>query len=165
MKKLTGFDFEYARKSGRHKLQLNKKAAWVKHLKPDNEMHYFDPVFSVTSPDADIVAKLGRFNALASKKAPWGGTSFYSLTRPTADLLRGTAEVSGVHIYNKSGDFIRANESFVMIHATGDGRKELLFDQEYILTDIISGKKTRAKQLSLDLKNGDTIIYHTEKVK
>ena len=165
MKRLTGFDFSCARKSGSKKLDVIHNTGWVKYLKKDNELHYFDPVFSVISQDAEIAAKLGKFNALAVKPAPWGGKSFYSLIRPTADLLRGTAEVSGVHIYNRNGDLIRANESFVMLHATGDGKRELIFDREYELTDVVTGRKQRAEKLSLDLKNGDTKIYHTGKTK
>jgi hypothetical protein len=52
-----------------------------------------------------------------------------------------------------------------MLHAAGDGKKELVFDQEYQLTEIISGKKYKAKKLVFDLKNGETLIFHTEKLK
>ena len=165
MKRLTGFDFACSRRSGRKQLSVTANSGWTKYLKRDYEKYYFDPAFSVTSPGAEISGKFGKLNALAAIDAPWGGKSFYSLTRPTADLLRGTAEVSGVHIYNKTGDLIRANESFVMLHATGDGKKELVFDQKYQLTEIISGKKYKAKKLVFDLKNGETLIFHTEKLK
>lgn len=165
MKRLTGFDFKHSRKSGRKNLEVTKNSGWTKYLKRDYESYYFDPAFSVTSPNAEVAAKFGDLNALASIDAPWGGKSFYSLTRPTADLLRGTAEVSGVHLYNKSGDLVRANDSFVMLHATGNGKRELIFDQEYVLTEVISGTKSKGNKVSLDLKNGETVIYHTEKVK
>ena len=52
-----------------------------------------------------------------------------------------------------------------MLHATGDGKRELIFDREYELTDVVTGRKQRAEKLSLDLKNGDTKIYHTGKTK
>ncbi|MBE6386886.1 MAG: hypothetical protein E7045_02315 [Lentisphaerae bacterium] len=165
MKRLTGFDFACSRRSGRKQLSVTANSGWTKYLKRDYEKYYFDPAFSVTSPGAEISGKFGELNALAAIDAPWGGKSFYSLIRPTADLLRGTAEVSNVHLYNKSGDLVRANESFVMLHAAGDGKKELVFDQEYQLTEIISGKKYKAKKLVFDLKNGETLIFHTEKLK
>ena len=165
MKRLTGIDFKHFRNISRKNLEVTKTSGWTKYLKKDYESYYFDPAFSVVSPEAEVSAKFGDLNALAVVNAPWGGKSFYSLIRPTADLLRGTAEVSGIHLYNKNGDLVRANESFVMLHATGSGKRELVFDKEYLLTEIISGKKSKAKKVSLDLKNGETVIYHTEKIK
>ena len=165
MKKLTGFEFKYIKNSGRKNLEVTKKSGWTKYLEKDYESYSFTPAFSVVSGNAENSGKLGELNVLSSIDAPWGGKSFYSLIRPTADLLRGTAEVSGIHIYNKTGDLVRANESFVMLHAAGDGKRELTFDRQYIITDIATGKKSKTDKVSLDLKNGGTVIYHTEKVK
>ena len=165
MKRLTGFDFTVSRRSGSHPLKVTGNAPWTKYLARDYELYNFDPVFSVSSPGAETVAVLDKHNAISSIDAPWGGKSYYSLTRPTAGLLRGIAETSGVHIYNKSGDLVRANESFLMIHASGNGRKELYLPEEQILTDLATGKSVKAKKVTLELKNGETVIYHTKGTK
>ena len=160
MNRLTGFEFRLERPVRRARLEVAAPAGMSKYMKPDPEYYTFDPGFSVVSPDAVIHGRLRNLPVLAEIRGPWGGKSFYSLTRPTADLLRGVAEAAGVHIWNRSGDLVRANAGFLMIHADGNGRKEVRLPGKRRLKNLADGTVLPAvDRLSLDMRHGETVIY------
>ncbi len=163
MNRLTGFQFQLQRPLNKARLITSGSGPLTKYQKPDPELYSFDPGFSVTSPEAKIHGKLGEFTTLAEMVGPWSGNSIYSLTRPTAGLLRGAAELAGVHIWNYSGDVVRANAGFLMIHANGKGKKEIRLPDKKQLTNLADGTIIPSTdRIILDMRHGETVIYRLD---
>lgn len=90
---------------------------------------YLNPVFYIDDPEADI---LGRF---CSDEKPalavsyrHGFPSVYCTAKVLrSELLASLAKWSGCHIYTGSDDVLYANENFVAIHASSDGKRVIHF--------------------------------------
>ncbi len=89
---------------------------------------------------------------------PWG-TSVYCLTPPTADFLRDVCTAAGVHVYSDQGDVIRANESFVMIHAVTSGMKTIRLQGPRTVRNLATDEVTKnVSSVTLPMKEGETIV-------
>lgn len=162
---LTGIKLETVRKVPRSRLKITAPDdPLARYLRQDPEYYAFDPGFKPVGNGFKTIAEFQGNPAVVSAEAPWGGRSIYSLTRPTAGLLRGAAEQAGVHIYNRTGDIVGANEGFIMLHAASDGEHCLELPRAMNLTDLLSGKTLQnVRRIERNMKTGDTMLFRIEK--
>ena len=146
MRALTGISFA--------KYQLEDKPAWEKNASagvlattlPDKVTDIkYDPAFAVADSDATILATLGGKPAAAVKMTPWG-RAVYLLPPAKTDFLREVCRTAGVHIYSETGDILRANQNFVMLHTDKPGKKTITLPRPAKLrnlqTDVVSPAST-----------------------
>jgi beta-galactosidase len=91
------------------------------------------------------------------------------VSMPTAiphTLMSHIAIMSGVHLYNRTGDIIYAGGEFVAIRALDDGyRRVCLPIADCLATDALTGEKVSVNDRFIDMhmQKGDTRILHIEK--
>ena len=92
----------------------------------------------------------------------------YSLhLAPTPKLLRHIAMLSGVHIYNLTGDCVYAGGEYVALHAVESGYRRInLPERGYRATDALTGQKVTVNDVYIDVKmeKFDTVVLHLERV-
>lgn len=158
---LTGIKLEKVGSIPRSRLQVvAKDAPLARYLKADPEYYGFAPGFVPVGNNFTTVAELNGKPAVVSADGPWGGRSVFSLTRPTADLVRGAAEMAGVHVFNRSGDVVGANAGYLMLHAASDGVHKLELAERTDLTDLLSGEKLQGvDKVERVMQTGDTMLF------
>jgi hypothetical protein len=79
------------------------------------------------------------------------------------NLLGRLADDAGVHRYVRDGSQVLANAGLLAVHAAGDGARTLVLPRPRHLTDALSGADLgMVVSLPLDLRRGDTRIWHQE---
>ncbi len=160
MRALTGIGFA--------KYQLDDKPAWEKHASagalaaslPDViSAIRFNPAFAVADGDATALASLGGKPAAAVKTTPWG-RAVYLLPPAKADFLREVCRTAGVHIYSETGDILRANQNFVMLHTDKPGQKTITLPHPAKLRDLQTDTVSPASAShSFDLAEQKTALF------
>lgn len=93
--------------------------------------------------------------------------SVYSLhLAPPTELLREIALLSGIHLYNLTGDCVFAGGEFVGIHAVEAGYRRInLPESGFSAHNALSGDEVTVNDMFIDLKleKYDTVILHVEK--
>lgn len=88
----------------------------------------------------------------------------YSLhLAPPPELLRQISLLSGVHLYNLSGDCVYAHGEFVAIHAIETGYRRInLPERGYLANNALTGEAITVNDMFIDLKmkQYDTVIIH-----
>ena len=70
-----------------------------------------------------------------------------------------------MHVYSRSNDVFSANSSFVMLHTSSAGDKEIKLPGKYKVTELLSGKKIgdSVSVINETLPAQTTKIYQLEK--
>lgn len=102
-----------------------------------------DPMWVVDDPDA---IPLGRIQGtsywgLAAKRINGGTRYFSSVPNLPSSLLRAIACREGVHLYTQTDDVIYANASYLCIHASSAGLKNLYLPALHDVRDALSGER------------------------
>lgn len=131
--------------------------------------HFVNPLFYVSDENAEILGNycMSGKPALATKKLDKGYTSVYCGAKVLrSDILMSIAENAGCHIFNYDDDYVCANESFVMIHAKYTGKHTLHFKRECDPFEVYEKKSygKGVRHLELDMKMGDTLMFHLDGV-
>lgn len=125
---------------------------------------FVNPWFHIEDDDAVV---LGRYchdgsPAMALKNVD-GVTSIYCATPVVrSDLLASIAEWSGCHLYEKgSDDVIYANENFVAVHASSDGKRVIHFKRKCSPFEVYEKRYYGhdIEFLEVDMKLGDTLMW------
>ena len=124
---------------------------------------YQNPGFYVDDPKATV---LGRycFNgkpALAMVERD-GVKSIYCATLVMrSDLLASIAEYAGCHLYAKDDDILFANESYVAVHASSDGKKTIRFKRPCSPYEVYEKRSygTDVDHIEVDMRLGETKMW------
>ncbi|WP_288513755.1 LamG domain-containing protein [uncultured Victivallis sp.] len=159
MKALTGFTFRKHSSLAAESFEMvSSSHPMVKYWNGIEKQEPFRPGFSVIDSDAEGLVRLDGNTVVAIRKNDWG-TSVYSLIAPGAELLRGVCNFAGVHLYTESGDVVRANESFLMIHAVSEGEKVISLPRSRGILNLDTGNVLPASDsVRLNMKQGETVI-------
>jgi len=165
MKALTGMSFKMTNKATDLRMGVVSADGPIGQTKSGFDVyHKISPCFEVTDPEARIVGMVDGKPALAMKEfGSW--RSIYSLTPLTVELLREICDYAGVHVYSRTNDAFSANSSFVMLHTSSAGDKEIKLPGKYKVTELLSGEKIgdSVSVINETLPAQTTKIYQLEK--
>lgn len=159
MKELTGFRFRKYRLSGIQTLRAcNPENIITKEL--EFAASSVNPGFAVDDPGASVLAVFdGKIPGLAVKKTEWG-TSIHSAVPFSAGLLRGLCRELGIHLYKESGDVLRANRSFVMLHTVSGGEKTIRLPRRYRVRNLRNNRIYPASdRITLPMREQETALF------
>jgi len=80
---------------------------------------------------------------------------------PTA-LLREMSRRSGVHLYTGEDAHVWAHEGLVSLHTVKEGPLKLSFPSGAGVRDLVSGEKYPGRELSLNVRAGETRLFQAE---
>ena len=160
MEQLTGFKFDKVGRMDKQVMTIADAAhPFMKDSRNAGEEFFFAPGFSVKAGEGvSILNSFGKYNIAASKETPYG-TSVYTLVPPSPELLRSICRVKNIHLYNETGDVIRANRSVVMLHTSSGGEKTVNLPWNTPAREVVSGKIYPAGKVKLNMKAGHTAIF------
>jgi hypothetical protein len=128
------------------------------------KVHYLNPTFSIDDPDAVV---LGRYcdtgRAAMAMTDKDGFVSVYCAAQVVGcDMLRSLAEYAGCHIYNQDEDVLYANEYFVCIHASFDGKKTIRFKKPCSPFEVYEKKLygENVESIEVDMQVGETLMWY-----
>ena len=127
---------------------------------------YLNPGFYVDDPAATVLGRYCRDgkSALAMTEKD-GYRSVYCATPVVrSDLLASIASASGCHLYLKGDDVLYANENYVAIHASSDGRKTLSFKKRCSPYEVYERKYygQEVDHIDIGLKLGETKMFRLD---
>jgi hypothetical protein len=123
-----------------------------------------EPAFYVDDPDAEVLGKSnGKATFVVKKFRDW--QSIYSLLPLNKELLQGLCDYAGIHVYNRDGDVISANKSFVMLHTSSAGKKTIRLPEKYDMEEILYNKPMgkNISEFTEELPAAATRIYKISK--
>ncbi|MBQ6925574.1 MAG: hypothetical protein IJQ73_13115 [Kiritimatiellae bacterium] len=124
---------------------------------------YLKPGFYIDDPGATV---LGRYcvdgrPALAMVERD-GVRSVYCAARVVAwDLLASLAAFAGCHLFGDRGDVLYANESFVAVHADGDGRRTIRFKRPCSPYEVYEKRfyGNGIEKIDVAMRHGQTLMW------
>lgn len=133
-------------------------------LKPDDLLN---PAFYVDDPKAQTLGAYADDGKpmLASVTRPDGVRSVYCANEFLhRDLLAKLAAEAGCHLFTRPGDTLYANESYVTLHATGDGRRTVRFKRACSPYEVYEKRRYGENVTSIDvaLRNGETRLWRLD---
>jgi len=128
---------------------------------------YMLPNFRFSNEKGYTLAKFENGDAAVMWKEFENYNSVHSLSFvPSAELYQHIANLSGAHIYNRTGDCIIAGGEYVAIIAVKDGYRRIsLPERGFNATNAITGEAVSVNECFIDMKmkENDTILLHLEK--
>ena len=121
------------------------------------------PIFYGDDPSAEVLGDLysHELPGLITKKV--NGIQAYYSAAPllSAEVLRGIAARSGVHIYNFRDDVLYANNSFIAVHTAESGTRTLRFPEKTSLYDVYHDREIGRdiNHIDIDMANRKTFLY------
>lgn len=114
---------------------------------------------------------LSRFTESKKPAVIWKKREDYNIVyslhlAPPAELLRHIALLSGMHLFNLSGDCVFAGGEFVALHAVEAGYRRInLPESGFKATNALTGEAVTVNDMFIDLKLNqyDTVVIHIEK--
>ena len=92
-----------------------------------------------------------------------GFTSVYCAAQVVGcDLLASLAEYAGCHLFARDEDVLYANENFVAVHASTDGKKVIRFKKPCSPYEVYEKKSygENVTSIEVDMKLGDTLMWY-----
>ena len=137
-------------------------------IKPNGEKAgYMLPALKFKDEKGYTLAKYENGNPAVMWKEFENYNSVHSLSFvPSAEMYRHIANLSGAHIYNRTGDCIIAGGEYVAIVATKDGYRRIsLPERGFTATNAITGESVSVNECFIDMnmKENDTVLLHLEK--
>lgn len=124
---------------------------------------YLNPGFFIDDPRATV---LGRYcsdgrAALAVADVDGVKSVYCATTTIRSDLVASIAAWSGCHIYCDSDDVLYANENFLVIHASGDGRRQIRFKRACTPFELYEQRAygSGVASIEADLLHGETKMW------
>jgi hypothetical protein len=101
---------------------------------------------------------------VAARKTPTGLRVYIGTTDAPAALLRNVLQASGVHVYVDSDDVISADDRFLAITATQQGRKQLTLPERATVRDLCDSSVVAANARSFEviMAKGETRLFVLE---
>lgn len=129
-------------------------------LQPD----YLSPAFSIDDPEAVV---LGRSCAtgkpMLALKQQHGFTSIYCTAQViSSDLIASLAQYAGCHLFLQGDDVLYANESFVAIHASSDGVKQIRFKSPCSPFEVYEKRSygELVDHIEVEMQRGETLMWY-----
>ncbi len=127
------------------------------------QVPFVNPRFSVADETAQV---LGRYcsdqSAAMAQKEMDGWLSVYCAT-PTLsrDIIAAVARQAGCHLFTDGDDVLYANENFVALHASSDGKKTIRFKRRCSPFDVYEQRYAGhdTDQIEVDMKLGETKMW------
>lgn len=124
---------------------------------------YLDPAFYIDDPKVKI---LGRY-CLDGKPAMaltehLGVRSIYCTARVlSCDLLASVAQYADCHLFLDAGDVLYANESFVAVHADGNGRRTIRFKKRCSPYEVYENRfyGKDVDSIEVEMQHGQTLMW------
>ena len=128
--------------------------------------NYLNPAFYVDDPQAQTLGTSADDGRVVFASVVRDGVrSVYSanvfLHR---DLVARLAAEAGCHLFVRPGDVLYADESFVTLHATGDGLRTIRFKRPCSPYEVYEKRfyGSGVESIDVDLKNGETRMWRLE---
>ena len=128
---------------------------------------YLYPAFYANDEDAKTLGSFcdcGR-PALSVKECDGYTSVLCGSKYISADVVRAVAEMAGCHIYNKDGDVLYANRSYVTLHAAKTGKKTVYLPEKYDVTEVYENKlyAKNSDKVEFELLKGQTVMFRLTK--
>ena len=116
----------------------------------------------IDDTDCEVLARHTDGNAAIVRCGFDGWSSVYTMNlcfEPS--YLRKLLSDAGIHIYNDRDDTFYLNASYMVIHADGDGKREVKLPRFCRIYDEIEERviSDAADSFSIQLRDGETVIY------
>ncbi len=126
------------------------------------------PVFYLDEGENGNVAGVRVFGRYANGRAgawfregkPYRRVYLGALAAPPS-LLRNLARMAGVHVYVDTDDVVEADQEFLAIHASTDGRKRIVLPAPMAVHDALTEETVAisVNEWTVEMKKGETRIY------
>ena len=97
--------------------------------------------------------------AVACTRRPEWSSVFVGSTTISTGVLRAIARAAGAHVWLESDDVLVAGADMVAIHATTDGRKDLLIPAGLAASDPWGATAPEHGRLALTMTRGETRLF------
>lgn len=125
---------------------------------------YLNPAFYIEDEETVTLGRsLSTGKTMLAMTEKDGFTSVYCTAQVLGcDMLMSLAEYAGCHIYSRDEDVLYANENFVAIHASSDGRKTIRFKKPCSPYEVYEKKSygENVASIEVDMKLGDTLMWY-----
>ncbi len=139
MAKLTGMSIECSKSERELRMTPTAKPSPITRYFTESPQYKIGPLFKVADPKADVLGQTEFGPALAVREFDnW--RSVYCLMPLDRKLLTGLCEYAGVHVYCKSGDTCTVNTSYLMLHTSTSGEKQIMLPAARTVCNALTGE-------------------------
>ena len=127
---------------------------------------FANPIFAIDDPNATVLGRYCHDGRAALALVETNGVkSVYSAAQVMrSDLLASIAEWSGCHLFEKGvGDVLYANENYVCVHASSDGKRTIRFKRRCSPYEVYEKRfyGHDVMEIAVEMKTGDTLMWQT----
>ena len=159
MSKLTGIKFDKSSKRDDSKIKLVSSNSLLSGYRKTIGMpsgNTLKPLFFTTDNSVEVIGRLKSNNKAAFVVGKNSGFTSYYCSAPVipAELLRGIAKKSGVHIYTRQNDAIYACKDYLAIHTSKKaGSREIILPKPCVMVQLYPEYKKYSKKRKFSFKS------------